>query len=146
MPLAAAPITLNIMLGLFTEDRDLPSRATEIYERAIDRLLREGNEVREERHVKEMLDPKDRLAVAERLAACSVFCSCPIILDTLPETSVEGVLVADEITDGPEEAYAGVRITEAAVREVLTTALFRGDGTGGFAFRHRTLAEYLAAR
>ncbi len=144
-PLAAVPITLGMLLHDFAKDGDLPNRATEIYERAIDRLIREGNKVRDSRHAKAMLDPKYRLAVAKRLAACSVFCNRPIILGTVPNQPVEGVLVASEITDGPEEAHGGVRITEKDVREVLSTALFRSVGGGRFAFIHRTFAEYLAA-
>jgi hypothetical protein len=170
--LAARPVTLNF-LATAIRDGAVPDSRVALYREGCLRLARESNVGRAQRGTVGNWSARERLAIAARAAAMTVFgnraalCIGPVA-STSGSTRHGLDLDVAELDGGEEpvrpdnETKAGetrVEVTQAAVRETLDTALFRGadleDATSGALSSRQTarltwaqwsFAEYLAAR
>lgn len=148
-PLAASPLTLQLLARIQRERSALPSRRREVYEQGCLALCTEHNLSRRAAGLLGSLSPPQRLAVAGRLAALTLLCG-KVGVWLGPETarpSSEWLTVA-EATGGSEQANdLPFTVTEAAVREVLQdTALFGAAAPDRLMWIHRSYAEFQAAR
>jgi hypothetical protein len=144
-PLAANPVTLEMLIGLYIQNKRLPVTRYEVYLEGCKKLCHELNQ----RHKKEdKLDPEQRLAVAARIAACTVFAGhssiCGESANSNYETDDECVPIS-QLVDEPEGTQIeSFRVYRQAVEETLKTALFRGS-LSRREWAHHTYAEFLAA-
>jgi hypothetical protein len=146
-PFAINPVTLRFLLEIFRRSGDLPLTKLDIYEQGCRRLCEEASQRRRDAGHFGELSARQQLEIASRLAAISVFCGRSIFdLGAQNETNTDVISVGDlaggtEQTDGNDFA-----VSDANVREVLSTPLISGRGPGLLGFAHRTYAEFLAAR
>nr|WP_288827395.1 hypothetical protein [uncultured Paraburkholderia sp.] len=133
--LAGHPLTLAMMLSLYSGgDESLGDSRTDLYSRAIERLVIEHNVGRQD-YVRPTTTPRTRLAIAQELAVRVVFCGRDIV--SLPDS------------DAPEDHVLDASCVEAnrvELFETLNTALFAQRTRFGMSFIHRSIAEFLAAR
>jgi len=147
-PFAGKPVTLFFLLDLYKAEGGLPRSQSELYLKGCRRLCEELSPSRRAAGRMGDLDADQRLAIASRIAAVTVFCGCAAVWtgdgsglvphEDVPVSSVTGGV---ESTKGNE-----IPVYEAAVREVLETALFNSRGLNRLGFAHQTYAEFLAAR
>jgi hypothetical protein len=134
-PLAGHPLLLGMMLALFKQgNEELGRDRTELYEEAVRALTTEQNEYRGEAAVSTTL-PTLRVEIALGLAACAVFAGQEALFIPDNDPAIPNALDAS--------LASGDRLQ---LRETFGTSLFVRLPRGGFAFAHRSLAEYLAAR
>jgi hypothetical protein len=142
-PLAAAPITLNLLLRIHGQHQHLVGTRYELYRQGCTELC---NEIDWTHKTKDTLDPKQRLLIAGRIAACTIFTNRPAIsVDSLEVTGEASACVMVAELAGGIENLGGDRlsISEKMIRETLETALFaRSDPR---TWSHRTYGEFLAA-
>ena len=118
-PLAARPITLELLLGEARSGADLLPDMWVLYERGCRRLLSERRDT--SRLIQTAtLEPNQRMAVAGRLACITIF-GANTAVDIRHGLSANGGVVAPEAIAGGEETAAGnaFSVTTATVREVL---------------------------
>lgn len=151
IPFAVRPVTLRMLLGIRARGEPLPVRQIDLYERGCLALAEEmdSRRIQAARKADGMigsLRPVRRLAIARRLAALLIFCQRSAI-DLRPSHEVgDGSLRLAEVAGGAElDRSDEFQVSEADVREVVETALFRSAGQGRFQFAHQTYAEFLAA-
>jgi hypothetical protein len=104
-PLAAKPVTLELLLRVSKTEGRLPSEQVEVYRRGLSALCLDPNEWR----VAEAREPylgrlgkQERLAIARRIAALSIVCQRPFIdrYET-PDLSDSVTLSLDELCASP---------------------------------------------
>jgi hypothetical protein len=134
-PLAGHPLLLGMMLALFRQgDEQLGRDRVELYEEAVRALATEQNEYRGEAAVSNTF-PDRRIEIARELAVCAVF------------AGQEALFIPDNDPAIPNALDASLAsVDRRQLRETLGTSLFVRLPRGGFAFAHRSLAEYLAGR
>jgi hypothetical protein len=139
-PLAARPLSLKMLLRVFASDNGFPDTLAALYQQAL--LLMAGEEDPERQRLRTLTDTA-AFAVAARIAAATLLSGRDVIGETEAAAAVRDMVGGTEV-DRLIGAETEVLVTEAAVREVLGTALFtaRADGMG---WAHRTFGEYLAA-
>lgn len=147
VPLAIKPITLKLLLNTYCNNGSLPTQQTELYLKGCRLLCEETNEYRRDARLTGNLTADQRMVVAARIAAVTVFCNRYAVWmdidqgEVLPEDVVIRELVGGiEFVQGDEFS-----VTEDAVREVLSTALFSSRGSHRMGWAHQTYAEFLAA-
>jgi len=141
-PLAANPVTLNLLLDLYQTDQQLPSTRTEIYQKGCMRLCGENKE----RHRnKDNLAFETRFEVAARMAACMIFSNRhSISTEPFKVESSEDLASLAELADEPRgEQFGQKEVFQDTILETLDTPLFQGNTTKFWT--HRTFAEFLAA-
>jgi len=149
--LAARPITLEFLLGMFGEDKDLTGGRASLYHAGVMRLCLDSKE-RLMRGRSSLLDPDQRLTVVARAAAVMVLTNrAAIHLDQDRSTCPPEYISLQDLVDERESDAAGVVLQFAAaeIREVInnTNNLFvSSPGQNGMKWSHRSYAEYLAAR
>jgi len=148
--LAAVPLTLEMLIEAARETGRLPRSRAELFEDAALRLVSEYDREQRYSEARATLSAGERLAVAQRVAAAAVISGRTTIC-TESSSRAPGELHPAEISGGSEEdpradRRAGFEVTEKHILEVLRTALFVDFGPDRVRFRHRGLAEYLAAR
>ncbi|PEN09634.1 hypothetical protein CRI93_02575 [Longimonas halophila] len=155
-PFAASPLTLEALISRFKEVQDIPASKADLFEEYCLRLSTEENKDRKDDGETGILDPVQRVDLLSRIAALMVFgqrtrlCLEPStsqIADTLGAPG--SVLFADEArldADTHSDGHSGPRLNE--VKEAVRhSGLLRGSDDGRtFRWRHRSYAEYLAAR
>lgn len=133
--LAGHPLTLAMMLSLYSEaDESLGDSRTELYSRAIARLVVEHNAGRRDL-AQPSTTPRRRLAIAQELAIRVVFCGRDTV--SLPDSDAPD----DHVLDA--SCIEGDRVE---LLETLNTSLFAQRTRFGMNFVHRSIAEFLAAR
>lgn len=147
--MAAVPLTLEMLLDAARESGRLPETRAELFEDAVLRLV--GTHDREQSYseARATLSAGERLAVGQRLAAAAIF-SGKTEISTHSPRSAAGELRPAEISGRSEQDPRAGRgasfvVEERHILEVLRTALFVDIGPDRVRFRHRSLAEYLAA-
>ncbi|HKO90392.1 MAG TPA: ATP-binding protein [Polyangiaceae bacterium] len=147
-PLAARPITLDLLLRLYLEKQSLPTTRNEVYHRGCLKLTAEWSPQRADAGLVGRLSPQQRLAVAKRIAAVSIFCGrASILREEPPMGGAADDISAYELSGGTELANgSAVTVDEAAIREALGTGLFSSRGGGRLGWAHQSYAEYLAAQ
>ncbi len=148
VPLAIKPITLKFLMRSYQEARSFPATQAELYARGCRLLCEEQNPSRTAGNLRGSLDASQRITIATRIAAVMTFCRRGLVW-TESETGVIGddELTVDLLAGGTEVAGGvPIAVTEATVRETLSTGLFSSRGAGRVGWAHQTYAECLAAK
>jgi len=143
-PLAATPITLELLLGEATSGSELLPNIWHLYERGCQRMLSERPDS-SRFNQSNSLEPRQRMAIAGRIACVMIFGAFTTV-DTNPDASMSSGAIGPEDIAGGEETAAGTSfpVSSSEVREVLKTGLFRASGLS-FGWLHKSYAEFLAA-
>ncbi|WP_410790636.1 NACHT domain-containing protein [Kribbella sp. C-35] len=143
VPLAARPLTLNLLCSAMRPDGTLPGNAAELYERGLLALSDEMNPQRRDA-ASPSSGPIDRLGAAMRIAAISTFGGRPAIwTGPIAEAEASDILIDDCVRS---EATHFSAIGRELVDATLRTALFAGRGDQRLGWSHATFADYLGAR
>jgi len=145
-PLAAVPITLNLLISSARQDRPLARTRYDLYLDGCKALCRELDDAHARRS---KLDLEHRFVVAARLAACTVFTNRYIIADDddasdqpLGQVRIVSLADGEETADEVSLRVPRFAVSAGGIRETLATALFRGAERHTWA--HQTYAEFLA--
>jgi hypothetical protein len=143
-PLAARPITLDLLLRAALSGEALLKDVRELYERGCRELIREHPSSSRSTQIR-LLDSDQGIAVAGRVACVTVLGARAIVNAETGTDGQLGAATAREIA-GDQETANGNRfaVTEAGVLEVLRTGLFTAGGLR-FRWAHKSYAEFLAA-
>lgn len=145
--LAGKPITLNMLLGTYARDGDLPTDLISLYKKGCLILCEEQNQARRAAGLRGTLHPAERMAVAARLAAVTQLGNrYAVWTGTEAEGAPQEDVSVSELLGGTEAADQAVPVTADAVLETLGTGLFSSRGQERLGWSHQTFAEYLAAR
>lgn len=143
-PLAALPLTLDLLLTLYAQTGQLPSSAAELYEQGLLLLVDEPDPDREPGKKPAGSAPQ-RLSVAAKLAAYTMLCGRSAIARSV--SGSEDDLLAGALAGGTEPIDGGdVAVTAELVEATLSTAVFTGRGEGRLGVVHASIAAYLTAR
>ena len=146
-PLAAKPLTLEMLVRLFHRDGALPADVSALYEEALLLLAEEPAQRRRDAQPAGRLSARDRVAVAARLAAVSTFGHRTAFWTSRPDERPDTDLAVRECAGGAEPGATGtVAVSEDAVQGVLRTGLFTSRGASRVGWAHQTFAEHLTAR
>lgn len=138
--LAALPVTLQFMLGLFKENR-LPKLRTEIFEQGLELLCEESPE-RQSTGVKSQIPASDRFRVATKIALGYMLQGCNSVWLGPRVQCPIGLFDAKQVAC----KEVGQEISDEAVKETLElTGIFARIDGKHFQFASRTFAEFLAA-
>jgi hypothetical protein len=140
-PLAARPLTLRMLLRVYAAEGRFPDALASLYERALRLMATEDDE---ERRVLRNLSDTASIAVAARIGAATVLTGRDVIGDGVASGIRLDELVGGNEVDRLVAQPSEVVVDEAALKEVLNTALFTARA-GGLGWAHRTFGEYLAA-
>lgn len=145
-PLAAIPITLDMLIRQHQLTGSLPTTRSELYSKACIELCTEPNPRHRRASRYDITTAPQRLIIAARLAALSLFSGNNLIVSepvSEPLSSTEAQI--HEFT-GFVESINGedINVGERAILETLDTGLFMVQNDR-FAWMHRSLQEYLAA-
>jgi hypothetical protein len=148
VPFAIKPLTLNLLLGLFQRDGQLPRSIVDLYTRGCLKLCEETNASRRSARRLGALNPAQRLRVAGRLAAATMLANRYAVWAGMESDGIPAEDVAVSVlARGHEEGdFPAFDITEDHVREVLDTGLFTSRGGERMGWAHQSFAEFLAAR
>lgn len=143
--LASVPLTLELLVRIYVTEARLPPTAAEVFAQGVRRLADEHDPDRRARESAIGIDEK--VAIAGRLAARLLLAGRRTIW-TGPDLDAGMLDVrSGSLTGGFERVASGqFNVTPAAVTETIGTALFTGRGADRLAFRHSSVAAYLAAR
>jgi hypothetical protein len=152
-PLAARPVTLRLLLGLYTKQGALPGTRLEVYRRGILQLCQEINPSRRERGHAGALSPSERLAVARWVGAATILGNKAAIWTGSDMAAIQDTdLPVDSLTGGAEPRPDGegqestIRIALPALEETLrVSSLFVSAGSDRLSWAHLTFGEFLAA-
>ncbi|WP_414586420.1 NACHT domain-containing protein [Scytonema sp. PCC 10023] len=146
-PLAIKPITLKFLLNTYHKNGSLPTQQTELYLQGCRLLCEETNQNRRDARLTGNLTADQRMVIAARIAAVTVFCNRYAVWMNIDQGDVpQEDVVIRELMSGTEFALGdGFSVTEEAVREALSTALFSSRGSHRMGWAHQTYAEFLAA-
>jgi len=143
--LACVPLTLELLARTYQTDGSLIGAPRDLFRRGVELLVEEHDPDRVT-SVDVSTTSAQRLAVAGRIAAWMLLSGRRTLWNG------QGLQIADldlpvgSLVDGDEHTAAGkFQVSTACVRETLATALFTAQGTDRIAFRHSSLAAYLAA-
>ena len=144
-PLAARPITLDLLLSEAASNSELPSDIWLLYENGCRRLLSEGRDSSRFSRF-ERLDLDQRMAVAGRIACATIFGAYSAI-DADPNATTQSGAVASISIAGGHEIAAGnpFAVGDAEIQEVLKKrGLFTAAGLQ-FRWSHKSFGEFLVA-
>ncbi|MFZ6184228.1 NACHT domain-containing protein [Nannocystis pusilla] len=146
--LAILPVTLQFLLQLFHEHKDLPDTRAELYEQGCRILCEESSVTRSDRGAHGRLDPDRRLDIASQIAAVCTLARRPLV----QRKHDRGQLANDAIrwrdlrTSWDPEAQRPA-VGDDELRETLhQTGLFRSQGPLYLGFAHASHIAFLAAR
>lgn len=148
VPFAIKPITLQMLINIFTKESSFPASKSELYSKGCLFLAEESNISRRDAKRFGNLSPEQRVIVAARIAALTVFCG----KNAIWIGPVNGEIPDEDLTlaniAGVANALNGskIQIDESTLREVLgDTGFFSSRGIHRTGWAHQTYAEYLAA-
>lgn len=147
VPLAFKPITLSFLLNIYRGTGQFPSTQAELYLRGCRLLCEETSENRRAAGLTGNFTTQERMAAAARIAAVTMFANRYAIWvgvdrGDVPEedTTVQELCAESDSVEGAQS-----RVTEGAIKETLSTALFSSPGPNRMGWAHQTYAEFLAA-
>jgi hypothetical protein len=144
VPLAALPLTLDLLLGTYQQSGRLPGSAADLYEQGLLRLVEEPDPDRPSAKKPAGTAPQ-RLAVAAKLAAYTMLCGRSAIAHAVPAAADD--LLAGALAGGSEPVDGGeFSVTAELVDATMATAVFSGRGPGRLGVVHASIAAYLTAR
>ncbi len=138
VPLAARPLTLELLTKAYEKGGALPDKSAELYRTGLLALCDEPNNRRRDTTDDSISTPTERLHIAIRIAAYSIFAGLPTIWTGKVTDADDSDLTTDHI------ATSSLR-SAAAVTETFKTAVFSGDGPERLSWAHATFADFLAA-
>jgi hypothetical protein len=143
-PLAARPLTLNLLLGEATLGSELLPDLWLLYERGCRRLLAEHSDSFRFNQP-QTTDLDQKMAIAGRIACVTIF-GAHTVVDISPDSVSQGGSVTSKDIAGGQEIVAGNSspISDASVRDVLRTGMFSASGSK-FKWAHKSYGEFLAA-
>jgi len=147
-PLAAKPVTLRLLFGLYRNDSVLPTSQIELYERGCLKLAEESNPNYVQTKRTGDLTPAQRLAVASRIAAVMIFGQKSALWTAVDfaEHTRDDITTAELCTGVEIANNLPFEVNEAAIIETRNTGLFDSRGENRMGWAHQTYAEFLAAR
>lgn len=148
VPLAIKPVTLEFLLNTYKRYGRFPSTQTELYQEGCRLLCEESNEDRRGARLTGEFTADERMTVAARIAAVTVFANKAAIWTGVDRGDVpEDDVIVRVLTGGNEPVDDNqFQVTEAVIRETLTTGLFSARGPQRMGWAHQTYAEFLAAK
>ena len=152
-PLAARPVTLGLLLGLYARKGSLPRTRLEVYRQGVLQLCQESNPRRRERRRAGILSASERLAVARWIGSATLLGNKAAIwtgsnMAAIPETdlSLDGLTGGAEPRPDGEVREPAIVITLPALEETLrVSGLFVSAGPDRLTWAHLTFGEFLAA-
>lgn len=147
-PLAAHPITLEMLLAIYAERNDFPSTRRELFDQACERLSVELH-AQPGSASGRTTTARQRTAIAERLAAASVFTNRNLLnVDSERPIKRTDVLETADVFGFYDERFAGerVQVDQATTTEALQSGLFTASGDALQQFRHPAYGDFLGAR
>jgi hypothetical protein len=142
-PLAARPITLDLLLGEATSGSDLLPDIWRLYERGCRRMLSERPD--SSRFIQApTLELSQKMAVAGRIACVTIFGAFTTV-EISPDVATHSGAVKPEDIAGGQEITAGASfpISSSEIHEVLKTGVFTASGLT-FRWLHKSYGEFLA--
>jgi hypothetical protein len=145
--LASRPITLNMLLNVFDQNRDFPRERVQLYRRGLLAAIEETNAYRRKSLQTGRLDIRSKLMVAARIAAATVFSNSSLIwLGLQSEVQPNRSVILSDLAGGVEPAgSSSFPVGETELYEVLFTSLFFPISDDTFVWSHQTFSEFLAA-
>lgn len=148
-PLALKPVTLRLLLDVYAQRGEFPSRQNELYLEGCRLLCEETNKERLDNTGRAGTPSADqKLAVAARIAAVTVYSNKFAVWTGLASGDLEeGDVSLRDLAGGSE--FVGddeFAVGEDEIRETLATGLFSARGAEKLGWAHQTYAEFLAAR
>ena len=145
VPLAARPLTLELLRAAMSSDGAFPNDSAHLYARGLLALVDESTMERRDSWPNRV-PAEMRFASAARLAAISIFCGRPTIwLGSTPDMPVDQVENDILVGQIPTQSEDGDTRTVEAVLQAVRSGLFRGAGDSRVAWAHATFADFLAA-
>lgn len=147
VPLAAKPVTLNMLLNIYREAGQLPATQQELYRRGCRLLCEETNPGRRDAGLIGAFSAEQKMVVAARIAAVTIFANRYAVWTGVDLGDVPKEDVSLEDLQGGVEVAAGSSfvVSGAAIQETLATGLFSSRGPQRLGWAHQTYAEFLAA-
>jgi hypothetical protein len=143
-PLAARPITLDLLLGEATSGSELLPDIWRLYERGCGRMLSERFDSSRFTQAP-TLEPSQKMAVAGRIACVTIFGAFTTVEISSDVAKHTGAVEPEDIAGGQEiGAGASFPVSSSEVHEVLKTGVFTASGLT-FRWLHKTYGEFLAA-
>jgi hypothetical protein len=141
--LASVPLTLELLVRVFHQTGALEGNPADLFAKGARLLADEHDERRRAAATVTSLD--QRMAIAGRIAARLLLAGRRTVW-TGPDLAAGPLDVpAGSLASGTEQTPSGpFEVTAAMVAATLGTALFTGRGEDRLAFRHSSLAAYLA--
>lgn len=144
--LAIKPVTLNLLIRIFSRDNEFPATQAELYRQGC-QLLCEDNDTRRDAGRIDTLTASQRMTVAARIAAITVFSARFAVWTGIDRGDVPEVDVTINHLLGGIESADGQQfeVTRGAIQETLATGLFSSRGPNRMGWAHQAYAEFLAA-
>jgi len=143
--LASVPLTLELLVLAYRAHGQLRGTPEELFVRGVGWLAEDPNPDRLSRAV--VTTPEQRLRVAGRIAAWMLLSGHRTVWRGATFTAGAFDLPGGALAGGKELTSAGsYEVTPQVLEETLTTALFTAPDENRVAFRHSSVAAYLAAR
>jgi len=145
-PFAISPITLEMLINIFSRDSKFPPTRAELYEKGLGILCEEPRSRTNHRSIESA--GGERLAIASRIAAILVFSNHFAIYKDVDRGDVPDACIAIDRVIGGNEPVNGKPLPADAlnISKALDTGLFSLRGPRLLGFTHKTFAEFLAAR
>ena len=144
--LAAHPITLELLLNEHAAGRPLGTTRIQVYEQGLASLCRDLHQIGTAQP-RNVTTPGQRLEIAARLAAIGVLSDrYSFSLDPEQPPPPASSLVPAEDLLGAAILDGIPPVTAPVLKETLWCGLFDSAPEGGVTWRHRSFAEFLAAR
>jgi hypothetical protein len=146
VPLAVNPVTLDLLIRMYSNRESLPDRQTELYRRGCLALCEDSPE-RIDAGQTGMLSDAERVVVASRIAAVTLFSRCDAVWTQRDPGDVPDTDVLLSELRGHHETCEWRRffVDDRALREALNTGLFTSRGGGRMGWMHQSYEEFLAA-
>lgn len=143
--LVAVPLTLELLVLTYRADGRLQGTPEDLFARGVARLADEPDPHRLSRAV--ITNAQQRLRAAGRIAAWMLLSGRRTVWRGTAFTDGAFDLPGGVLAGGKEETTAGsYDVTPQVLEETLATALFTAPDDNRLAFRHSSVAAYLAAR
>ncbi|WP_069115050.1 NACHT domain-containing protein [Jiangella alba] len=143
VPLAARPLTLNLIRSSIGPGGSLPDNAGALYQRGLTALLDEMNPERRG-SIRPPGGVASRMLAAKRIAALSLFGDRPTVWTGPVAEALPDDLTVDECLGTQESSSPGISSDDVA--STLRSGIFAGAGEGRLTWSHATFADFLSAR
>lgn len=147
VPFATKPNTLNFLIMLYLENKELPNSQLELYRKGCELHCKELNESREVSGLRGSLSPQERIKLASRISALMIFSNKTAIWTSQEVPPPENYLTYSEIIDeAPNSIELGIEVNRKNINEVLDTGLFVSRGRYLMGWSHQSYSEFLASQ